>query len=170
MDKTQGNNEECFLTDDVNDVQYRIPMPKLDRQKTPISILTATTKRVVNSKRMYRVLFDTGSTKMLIRRSCIPAKARPAKLSSATGINTMNGTCTVNEVVALCDVCLPEFTRNIKVDEIKAKTRYDIILGSDFLYKAGININYIERNISWCEISIPLRDPFKMKDEDYKHG
>ena len=58
------------------------------------------------------------------------------------------------------------------MDEIKAlvfdtKTRYDIILGSDFLYKAGININYVERNISWCGISIPLRDPFKMKDEEY---
>ena len=50
---------------------------------------------------------------------------------------------------------------NLQVDEIKAlvfntNTRYDIILGSDFLLKAGININYVERNLSWFGISIPL--------------
>ncbi len=60
------------------------------------------------------------------------------------------------------------------MDEIKAlvfntKTRYNIILGSDFLLKlnAGININYVERNLSWFGISIPLRDPFDMTNEEY---
>ena len=79
MDKHKENNEECFLTDDTNDVQYKIPMPKQDRQQTPISVLTADTVGAIQTKRIYRVLFNTGSTKMLIHRSCVPKKAKPKK-------------------------------------------------------------------------------------------
>ena len=84
----------------------------------------------------------------------------------------MNGTSEASEVVTLRKIRLPDFNNNLQVDEIKAlvfntKTRYDIILGSDFLLKDGININYVERNLSWFGNSIPLRDPFDMTDEEY---
>ena len=53
---------ECFLTDDIDDVQHSIPMLEQDRQRTPILILTAGTVGLIKTKRVYRVLFDTGLT------------------------------------------------------------------------------------------------------------
>ena len=95
------NTEECFFTDDIKDVQYNVPVPKQDRQRTPISILTTHTVELVKTKQVYRVLFDTESTRTLTHKSCIPTAARPKKLQKDAGISAMNGTDKASEVVTL---------------------------------------------------------------------
>jgi hypothetical protein len=37
--------------------------------------------------------------------------------------------------------------------------KYDIILGTNFLSKTGIKLNYSEENMEWFDCSIPLRSP-----------
>ncbi len=37
--------------------------------------------------------------------------------------------------------------------------KYDIILGTNFLSKTGIKLNYSEGNMEWFDCSIPLRPP-----------
>jgi hypothetical protein len=39
------------------------------------------------------------------------------------------------------------------------KVKYDIILGTNFLSKAGIKLNYTEENMEWFGCSIPLCPP-----------
>ena len=43
---------------------------------------------------------------------------------------------------------------------------YDVILGGDFLQKAGININYTECHIEWLDGQLPLRNAHKLHKED----
>ena len=42
------------------------------------------------------------------------------------------------------------------------KCQYDIILGTNFLQKTGIDVKLSTGVIKWFENKIPLRDPFKM--------
>ena len=75
-------------------------------------------------------------------------------------------------VVHLRDIRLPEFDKNRKVDEIKALTfdqpcRYDVILGSDFLTKTGINLLYEEGTMEWFENVIPMRNPYDINLQEY---
>ena len=70
------------------------------------------------------------------------------------------------------DVRLPEFDRNRSIEEKRALVfdghcRYDVILGSDFLEKAGIDIKYTSKTVEWLGLSIPLRDPHRLSDDDY---
>ena len=45
--------------------------------------------------------------------------------------------------------------------------RYDIILGSDFLNKAGIVIDYREKQVEWFGDTIPLRTPSELTADSY---
>ena len=41
--------------------------------------------------------------------------------------------------------------------EFNSSCQYDIILGGDFLQKAGININYAESQVEWLNGHLPLQ-------------
>ena len=108
----------------------------------------------------------------LIHRSCIPKNVSPRELQKAAPINTMNGTYVANSVVTLRKIRLPEFNNNARIDKIKAlvhdtKTRYDIILGGDFMGKAGIDISYSTGTIQFNGTEISLRDPFDMNNKEF---
>jgi hypothetical protein len=71
------------------------------------------------------------------------------------------------------DIKLPEFSRNRTIDSQKALVfnspcRYDVILGADFLTKAGINLNYANSELQWYGVSVPMKDPLSLTDEDYQ--
>ena len=83
--------------------------------------------------------------------------------------NTLAGALEAHEIVALHDLRLPEFENNRIIDEQKAlvfdqKFRYDIILGTNFLQKTGIDVKYSTGVVKWFESKILLRDPFKMNE------
>ncbi len=44
---------------------------------------------------------------------------------------------------------------------------YDIILGTNFLSKTGIKLNYSEGNMEWFDCSIPLRPPGGLDSKDF---
>jgi hypothetical protein len=80
-------------------------------------------------------------------------------------ITTLAGRVEVQEVVILRDLMLPEFDKNRRISQQKAlvfdndKVKYDIILGTNFLLKTGIRLNYSEGKMKWFDCSIPLRPP-----------
>jgi hypothetical protein len=58
------------------------------------------------------------------------------------------------------------------VDEQKAlifekKCRYDVILGSDFLTKSGIDIMYSDGTMSWFGNALNMREPWSLHNSDY---
>ena len=46
------------------------------------------------------------------------------------------------------------------------KCQYDIILGSNFLEKAGITLCYLTRKVKWFKEEIPFRNPHKTKNQE----
>ena len=80
---------------------------------------------------------------------------------------------TVDKMVKIRDLRLPEFNKNMCIDTQKSlvfdtKCRYDIILGSDFLSKVGMKINYEDSVVEWYDSKLPLRDPRGLNPEDFK--
>ncbi len=60
------------------------------------------------------------------------------------------------------DLRLPEFNKSRRINQQKVlvfdnnNVKYDIILGTKFLSKTGIKLNYSEGNMEWFDCSIPL--------------
>ncbi len=49
----------------------------------------------------------------------------------------------------------------------KDNVKYDIILGTNFLYKTGIKLNYSEGNMEWIDCSIPLCPPGGLDSKEF---
>ena len=76
------------------------------------------------------------------------------------------------EMAHLGDIWFPEFDKNIRLDEQKAfifenKCRYDVILGSNFLTKSGIDIKYSDGTMHWFENARLMREPWALDNKEY---
>lgn len=164
-------------------VEYAIPTPKSDQPKakrqrvvgtetlTPVTILVAGTVGCCKSQRVLRALLDSGSSRTLISKRVVPRNAKPKEINSKR-FNTLAGQMTASKLVHMRDVRLPELNRNRGMRELKALVfnqpcRYDVILGSDFLNQAGLDIKYSEKQIEWFGDTIPLRTPSELTAESY---
>ena len=104
-------------------------------------------------------------------RDKIPKSDQLIPIKSPHFVNTVAGKMQVKWIVRLRDVWLPEFDKNKSIDELKALVydqpcRYDIILGSDFLHKIGVDINYKTKEVTWYGDTIPLRNARDFNAED----
>ena len=108
----------------------------------------------------------------MIHKDVIPRTCKPVSLKSSKNVKTLAGTMSTKEMVVLRDLRLPEFDKNRRIDEQKAlifnkKCRYDIILGSNFLTKAGIDITYSDGTMSWFGNTLKMREPWSLHNSDY---
>jgi hypothetical protein len=84
-------------------------------------------------------------------------------LESNRSIKTLGGKLTSQEVVTMQDVRLPDFDINRRIDQHKCLVhdnddcKYNIILGSKFLSKTGIKLNYANETMDWFDTILPLR-------------
>ncbi len=67
---------------------------------------------------------------------------------------------------------LPELDKNHVVDQQKALVfdgdcKYDVILGTDFHSKSGIDIKYSTCIIEWFDNELPMRDPHHLDGNEY---
>ncbi len=73
----------------------------------------------------------------------------------------------------MCDLRLPKFDKNRRINQQKVlvfdndNVKYDIILGSNFLSKTGLKLNYSEGNMEWFECSIPLCPPGGLDSKEF---
>ena len=169
--------ESHLQFEEEEEVTYMVPLPKMGKPKikslTPISIMLCKTIGLKESRNILKVLFDPGSTKTLIHRSVLPANAKLIPLSQARDVKTLAGSMTAVEMVHLRELRLPEFDKNRRIDEQKAlifdkKTRYDVILGADFLTKTGFDIKYSTGTIHWFENVRPMREPWTLNTEEFQ--
>jgi hypothetical protein len=86
----------------------------------------------------------------MIKRSALRLKVITKTISETKSITTLAGEVQIQEVVTISDLRLPEFDKNRCISQQKAlvfdndKVKYDIILGTNFLSKTGIRLNYSE--------------------------
>lgn len=168
------NESDIEIYNITDDIEYSIPVPKMtkSRMETPATICTIDTINSLRSRRLLKVLLDSGSRKTLINRSVLPKNTVTKKLQKGQTLKTLAGKVAACEMVTLRDLRLPEFDKNRRIEQQKAlvfdtECRYDIILGTDFLSKAGISINYDTGFMEWYENIIPLRDPIGLNAETF---
>jgi hypothetical protein len=99
------------------------------------------------------------------KRSTLPKSVITKLLGDTKLVRTLAGCLKMQEVVTMQDIRLPKFDKNRRINQQKVlvfdndNVKYDIILGTNFLSKTGIKLNYSERNMKWFDCSIPLCPP-----------
>jgi hypothetical protein len=108
-----------------NDCYVRIPTPKttvsVQKDWVPLSLLISRSIQGVESRRLLRVLFDSGGTNILIHSKCLPKGASPVVLKDGpTKLKTMAGDFVSTPSTYLKDLVLPEFDKTRRVEGIRA--------------------------------------------------
>jgi hypothetical protein len=71
------------------------------------------------------------------------------------------------------DLRLPKFDKNRHINQQKVlvfvnnNLKYNIILGTNFLSKTGIKLNYSEGNMEWFDCSISLHLPCGLNSKEF---
>ena len=159
-------------TDEVCYFTYRGPKV-LPKNECPATICTANTIGTLRSRKMLRVLLDSGSNSTLINKKALPKGIIPKELAEAKSFKTLAGKLTTSQMVTLRDVRLPEFDKNRRISQQRAlifdspNCKYDIILGTNFLSKAGIKLDYSTGSMAWYNNVLPMRPSYGLSSEDF---
>jgi len=176
--KKYASLEDAYEDNMWKDICYVNHTPKTSTKSddivpvVPCTILRCATIGSQSSKRILRCLLDSGSTRTLIHRSCIPRNVEPKLLAEKKKLSTLAGQVVANSMVYMRDIRLPEFDKNRSVEQQKTlvfdqKCNYDVILGSDFLTKAGINLLYEDLQMKWLDLTLPMRSPSHLDNAQY---
>ena len=115
------------------------------------------------SPRLLRVIFDSGGARTMIHRRSLPNVVNPMRLDKKMRMTTVAGFYESGGEVSLQNIRLPDLDKGRIVNNQTALVfdsdcRYDVILGSDFLLKSGIDIKYSTVRVEWFGNTIPLRE------------
>ncbi len=108
------------------------------------------------------MLFDSGSNVAMIKRSALPKGIITKLLGDTKLVRTLAGFLKTQEVITMRDLRFPKFNKNRLINQQKVlvfdkdNVKYDIILGTNFLSKTRIKLNYSEGYMEWFDCSIPL--------------
>ena len=125
---------QVYQIDDDFPANYRGPKV-LPKNETPATICTANTIGLVRSRKLFRVLLDSGSNACLIKRSALPAGIKPKFLNDKRSFRTLAGTLQADQIVTMRDIRLPEFNRSATIAQQRAlifdntNCKYDLNLG-----------------------------------------
>jgi hypothetical protein len=101
----------------------------------------------------------------MIKRSALPKGIITKLLGDTKLVRTLAGRLKTQEIVTMQDIRLPEFDKNWRINQQKVlvfdkdNVKYNIILGTNFLSKTRIKLNYSEGNMEWFDCFIPLCPP-----------
>ena len=159
---------------ELNEVHFTQKKSKrLTKSECPATICIANSIGAVRSRRLLKVLLDSGSSQCLIKKSALPKGIVPKKLTESKSLKTLAGSILSTQVVTLQDIRLPEFDKNRKIAQQKAlvfdnpNITYDVILGTNFLSKTGIKLNYEKNQMEWFDCVIPMRPSKGLTTEDF---
>jgi hypothetical protein len=149
--------EQCYMADHIDakskiDSKKRkrnsIPDSPQNRNLTPVAIIVADSNGAVRSRKLLKVLLDSGSTTTFINEKCLPKKCKPRQISQSRMVYTLAGSYQSSAMLVTCNLRLPELDKNRNIEQQEAlifesdTCRYDVILGADFLTKTGIDFKY----------------------------
>ncbi len=109
----------------------------------------------------------------MIKRSALPKGVIIKLLGDTKLVKTLAGCLKTQEVVMMRNLRLLEFNKNRRINKQQVlvfdtdNVKYDIILGTNFLSKTGIKLNYLEGNTEWCDCSIPLCPPGGLDSKEF---
>ncbi len=115
--KTDSKEPYAMYEDDGSSNKVEQTKKVVPQKLKPVMILVVDTISSVRSRRLLKVLLDSGSTTTLINKRCLPRLFKPREISSSRQVNTLAGTYTSTEVVIMRNLRLPEFDKNRNVDQ-----------------------------------------------------
>ena len=145
----------------------------LTKNECPATICIANSIGGVRSRRLLKVLLDSGSSQCLIKRSALPKGIVPKELAETKSLKTLAGPVKSTQVVTIQEMRLPEFNKDRKITQQKSlvfdnpNITYDIILGTNYLSKTGIKLNYERGQMEWFDGIISMRPTKSLKTEDF---
>ncbi len=101
----------------------------------------------------------------MIKRSALPKGVITKLLGDTKLVRNLAGHLKMQEVITMRNLRLPKFNKNRHINQQMVlvfdndNVKYNIILGTNFLSKTGIKLNYSEGNMEWFDCSIPLCPP-----------
>ena len=138
----QQQNTTIDTTSALNDAPSNIPS----------SLLTCKSIHTHESRRLLKILFDSGGSHTMIDSSCLPVGVNPTLLPNPTQMQTIAGSINTNRYVRLSEISLPEFDRSKIIDGnvalvFDSPCQYDMIVGRDFLQKIDLKLNFDTKSI-----------------------
>jgi hypothetical protein len=109
----------------------------------------------------------------MIKRSALPKGIISKLLVDTKLVRTLAGCLKMQEVITMRNLRFSEFGKNRRINQQKVlvfannNIKYDIILGTNFLSKTGIKVNYSEGNMEWFDCSIPLCPPGGLDSKEF---
>jgi hypothetical protein len=138
-----------------------------------MTICTTDKIDTVRSQRLFGVLFDLGSNVSMIKRSALPKGIITKFIGGTKLVRTLAGHLKMQEVVTMQDLRLPKFDKNRRINQQQVlvfdndNVKYNTLLGTNFLSKIGIKLNYSEGNMEWFDCSIPLCPPGGLDSKEF---
>ncbi|KAG7361979.1 hypothetical protein IV203_025645 [Nitzschia inconspicua] len=156
--------EDCValgIADD--DILYNVESfnSQLNKQLSPILLMTVDTIQEHSCKRPLKALCDSGAAVTMINPSSIPTGAVPFKLQKPLRMMTGGGSIELKYGVKMKVIRFPElsptraFTDEVIAIINKHTGTHDVILGRDFLGAAGIVPNPATSLIQWDDLNCP---------------
>ena len=90
----------------------------------------------------------------------------PNTIADTKSFKNLAQKLTASEMVTLIYIRLPEFDKNRSIAQQRAlifyndTCRYDMIIGTNFLSKTDIKLEYESGNMEWYESSLPMRPAY----------
>ncbi len=163
------SEDNCKTSEVIESPPIKLPSKK---HLTPTSIAVLDTISSVRSRTLLKVLFDPGLTSTLISHKCLPRHCKPCTITNKCQIHTLARTCYMKQMVIVRKIRLTEFDKNHVVEEQKAivfdvRCKYDVIFGTDFLSRTGIDIKYSSGIIEWFDNELPMCNPRHLDEKKY---
>ena len=123
-----------------------------------MTVCTANTIGCVRSCKLIQALLYSGSTGCSIKRSALPKCLVPNTIADTKSFKNLAQKLTASEMVTLRDIRLPDFDKNRSIAQRRALIfdndycLYDMIIGTNFIFKTVIKLDYESGNMEWYKI------------------
>jgi hypothetical protein len=164
--------DEAYAISESNSSDKIVDKPKknVPQNLTPVMIMVVDTISSVRSKKLLKILLDSGPPTTLVNKKCLPKKCRPCQISWSRMVNTLVGSYQLSAMVVMRNLRLPELDKNRNVEQQKAlifesvTCKYNVILGAVFFTETKIDAEYSIGTIELFKNELPLCNPHDLKD------
>jgi hypothetical protein len=100
--------DEVYAISEDNDSNKEVDKSKknVPQNLTPVTIMVVDTIFSVRSRRLLKILCDSGSTTTLVNKKCLPKKCRLCQISQSRIANTLTGSYQLSATVVMCNLRL----------------------------------------------------------------